>query len=252
MQVVIFEMSFKDKTNEVLLELYNKEGLQNTIEVAHAMLQSATHKNNKHFLAHTHGEICESILECIVLDYFKSFNLNKYGWFYKKGLILKDINNPDSGYFTELDLTVFTPQRIFAFECKSYGGNNRITDSCTIRRKNGSSFDVYEQHKKHFMVLADQLKPFRIINQQNALSTPYQLVLFDFSEGSTTDERDTKNKLLMPCLNEKNVLNIFKTVYDAPIMWDISRVRRAMDIIEKHSDANRDKHLKYVSQLREK
>ena len=95
-------------------------------------------------------------------NYLNRYNLTKYGWFYSKGLILKDVNNPNSGYFTELDLTVFSPQRIFAFECKSYAGPKKITDKCTIRKKKGGTFDVYDQHSKHFMVLADQLKPFRI------------------------------------------------------------------------------------------
>lgn len=242
-------MSYKNTTNEVLLELYKTSGLKNTIDVGKAMLESSLHKDNKHFRAHTHGEICETILECIIIDYFKQYNLNKYKWFYKKGLILKDVNNPDSGYFTELDFTVFTPQKIFAFECKSYNGDTRITDKCTIRRKTGGTFDVFEQHKKHFMVLADQLKPFRIHNSANALEIPYQLVLFDFSTGKTEDERDTSNKLLMPCLDEKNVLNIFKTVYNMPIMWDIDRVHTAMEIIERHSEENREKHLKYVQSL---
>lgn len=243
-------MSYKDSTNSILLKLYNSSGIDNTIAVARAMLSSKTHKDEQHFRAHTHGEICETVLECLILDYIKKYNKTKYGWFYKKGLILKDINNPDSGYFTELDLTVFTPQRIFAFECKSYSGDNKITDKCTICRKKGNSFDVYDQHSKHFMVLADQLKPFRIINQANALSNPYQLVLFDFSTGSTTDIRDNKYKLLMPCLNESNVLNIFKTLQGASIMWDINRVHSAMNIIEKHSNENRKKHLKYVQNLR--
>lgn len=242
-------MEYKESTNTEILKLYNATGINNTIDVAHAMLSSKLHKDNMHFLTHTHGEICESVLECLVLDYFKKYNLQKYGWFYSKGLILKDVNNPTNGYFTELDLTVFAPQKIFAFECKSYGGNKRITDKCTIRKSKGGCFDVYEQHKKHFLVLADQLKPFRIINPQNALSAPFQLVLFNFSTGITKDERDTKNKLLMPCLDETNVLNIFKTIYDAPIMWDIQRVHKAIEIIEKHSEENRKKHLEYVKTL---
>lgn len=243
-------MSYKDTTNEKILELYHKSNIENVIQVCRSMLLSKTHKDDKHFLAHTHGEICESVLECMVIDYVKKFNLEKHGWFYKKGLILKDVNNPNSGYFTELDLTVFTPEKIFAFECKSYSGNNKITDKCTIRKKSGGIFDVYDQHSKHFMVLADQLKPFRVINPSNIESNPYQLVLFDFSTGSTIDMRDSANKLLMPCLNETNVLNIFKLVYNAPVMWDIGRVRRATDIIEKHSIENRKKHLEYVKGLK--
>ena len=242
-------MSYKEETNKVLLDLYRKTSLDNVIEVARAMLESSTHKKDSCFLAHTHGEICETVLECLILEYFKKFNLGRYGWFYKKGLILKDINNPDSGYFTELDLTVFCPQKIFAFECKSYGGDNKIVDKCTIKRKKGNPFDVYAQHSQHYKVLADQLKPFRVINKDTAGFSPYQLVLFDFSTGSTTDERTNENKLLMPCLNERNVLNIFKMVYNAPVLWNIGGLAKAMQIIEKHSKENSKKHLEYIKSI---
>ena len=243
-------MDYKEKTNKEILNLYRTQGIQKTLAVTRCMLESATHKNDMHFLTHVHGEICEAVLECLILDYLTKYNLTKYGWFYSKGLILKDVNHPDSGYFTELDLTVFTPQKIFAFECKSYGGDKKITDKCTIRKKVGGAFDVYDQHSKHFIALADQLKPFRIITPQNALSNPYQLILFNYSVGKTEDVRSTEDKLLMPCLDESNVMNIFKLNYNAPVMWDIQRVRSALNIIEAHSERNRKQHLKYGKNLR--
>lgn len=240
---------YKLSTHEKLMNYYDAHDLNKAIKVGRAMLESTSYKGETTFIAHVHGEIAETILECIIMDYIRKYNLQKYGWFYKKGLILKDINHADSGYYTELDLTVFTPQKIFAFECKSYGGNKRITDVCTIRKKKGGSFDVYNQHQKHFMVLADQLKPFRIVNPQNAKYAPYQLVLFDFATGVTTDERLPQNKILMPCLNETNVSNIFKLNYDKPIMWDIKRVQKAVEIIASHTKQNTTKHLNYVKNL---
>ena len=240
---------YKGSTHDMLMSYYQNNGLMKTIEIGRAMLQSNSYKSNTAFIAHVHGEIAETILECIILDYIERYNLKKYGWFYKKGLILKDINHTDSGYYTELDLTVFTPQKIFAFECKSYGGDKRITDICTIRKKKGGSFDVYDQHKKHFMVLADQLKPFRIVNPQNAKFAPYQLVLFDFATGETVDERLPQHKILMPCLNESNVSNISKLNYNKPVMWDIQRVQKAIEIIASHTKQNTIEHLKYVKSL---
>lgn len=242
-------MSYKSTTHDVLLDYHKKFGTNKTIEIAKAMLKSKTHKKEGHFLAHVHGEICETVLEMLVIDFIKEFNLDTKGWFYKTGLILKDVNNPNSGYFTELDLTVFTPQKIFAFECKSYGGDKKITDTCTIRKKKGGVFDVYDQHEKHFKVLADQLKPFRIISVKTRGHAPYQLVLFDFALGETTDVREPENKILMPCLDETNVVNVLKTAFDKPIQWDIDRVHRAIEIITKKSEEHTKRHLEYVQNL---
>lgn len=232
------------------MQKYKELGLKKMIAIARAMLENTDYKQSIDFIAHMHGEVCETVLECSIIEYVKTYNLEKYGWFYKKGLILRDVNHLDSGYFTELDLTVFTPQKIFAFECKSYGGDKKITDRCTIRKKKGGTFDVYDQHEKHFKVLADQLHPFRIINQQNAMYAPYQLVLFNFATGKTDDVRTPPNKIIMPCLDETNVLNIFKLNYNKPVMWDIVRVRKAVDIIASHTEENTKKHLKYVQSLK--
>lgn len=137
-------MSYKEDTHSLLIQKYEELGLQKMITIARAMLENTDYKKSTDFIAHMHGEVCETVLECIVLDYMKTYNLERYGWFYKKGLILRDVNHLDSNYFTELDLTVFTPQKIFAFECKSYGGDKKITDKCTIRKKKGGTFDVYD------------------------------------------------------------------------------------------------------------
>ncbi|MFQ9150782.1 MAG: nuclease-related domain-containing protein [Blautia sp.] len=71
----------------------------------------------------------------LVEDYMRRFPVKTKDWFCAKGLIIKDINNPDSGYFTELDYTVFTPQKIFAFECKSYGGDKRSQISAPLEKR---------------------------------------------------------------------------------------------------------------------
>lgn len=242
-------MSYKSSTHDILLEYHKKFGREKTIQIAHAMLESNTHKKEGHFLSHVHGEICETVLEMCIIDFIREYNLDSKGWFYSVGLILKDVNNPGNGYFTELDLTLFTPQKIFAFECKSYGGDKRITDKCTIRKKKGGTFDVYDQHEKHFKVLADQMQPFRIASLKTRGYAPYQLVLFDYALGKTEDTRDNSCKVLMPCIDETNVFNLLKTAFDKPVQWDIARVKRAVDIINKHNKENTEKHLKYVQEL---
>lgn len=240
-------MSFKSSTNKCILEYYEENGMQKTIELCRAMLYSNDHKDDITFLTHVHGEICESVLEVMIAEFIKVNRLDEEGWFYKKGLIITDKGRAKNRYFTELDLCVFTPKKIYVFECKSYGGDKKITDICTIKKKKGGSFDVFDQNYKHADALAKQFQKFRTNRSVDA--APYQLVLFDFSTGNTEDVRSDKNKLIMPCLNEKNVLNIFDIYIDAPDIWRMDFVRKAADIIDKHSDENRGKHLEYVQSL---
>lgn len=240
-------MSYKRESNRILMQYYETHSLEDTIAVARSMLYSETYKDIKAFNAHVHGEICETVLEMIIIDYMKRNPERTAGWFFSKGLIIKDIENPGNGYFTELDFTVFTPEKIFAFECKSYGGDKKIVNECTIRKKKGGSFDVYAQHEKHARVLARQLKPFR---KSIHLDKPaYQLILFDFSTGVTEDIRNAKNKLIMPCLNEQNVTNIFKIFEGKPVLWNMEPLRKAITIIERNRDEYTAKHLEYVTQL---
>lgn len=249
-------MSYKSTTHEEILKLYHSSGVSTTIQVAKAMLSSKTHKADKNFQAQLHGEICESVLEVLVFDFIKRNQLENKGWFFQKGLILKDVANPQSDYLTELDFTVFTPQKIFAFECKSYGGEKKILDKGLIVKSDGYSFDVYDQHAKHFVTLANQLKAFRILNNNTKGYAPYQLVLFDFALGKTEDLRTTQNKLIMPCLNETNILNIFnlQELLKQPVLWDIARVRKAIDIIVRAQESEKldQKHLQYVKKLHKK
>lgn len=241
-------MSYKEASRKVLLEYRQSHSLVETIKVAKKMLESKTHKDNVVFHTHVHGEICETILEILVEDYMQRFPVKTKDWFCAKGLIIKDINNSASGYFTELDYTVFTPQKIFAFECKSYGGDKKITDICTIKKKKGGAFDVYAQHEKHAVVLSEQLRAFR--KSQYIGTQAYQLILFNFSTGETLDTRTVQNKLLMPCLDETNVLNIFSIYENDPVIWNMEYLKKAIAIIQKHGDENTKKHLSYVKDLR--
>lgn len=240
-------MSFKDSTNEVLLSYFKEHDLEATIKVATAMLKSDSFKSNKTFHSHVHGEICETVLECIVLDYMRKHPERTKTWFYSKGLIIKDILNPNNGYFTEVDLILFTPQKIYVFECKSYGGDKKITDKCKIVKKKGGSFDVYDQHEKHARVLSEQLNPFR---KRETFHLPgYQLALFNFSLGETLDVRTPQNKVLMPCVDTTNVTKLFEINKDKEVIWNMAYVSRAIKIIERNGQENAKKHLDYVKNL---
>ena len=83
-----------------------KSAYQNTlsvdysIELAKALLKSSTHKDDKEFRSIVHGEIAETLLEILLIDYIRRNNLDKEKWFVKRGLIIKDVNNPNSDFLT--------------------------------------------------------------------------------------------------------------------------------------------------------
>lgn len=241
---------YKDATNKVLLDYYERNGIEATLNVAEAMLKAGNHKSNAVFHAHTHGEICETVLEVMLSEFIKCNHLESKGWFFKKGLILKDVNNLESDFLTELDLTLFTPQCIILFECKSYGGDKELTDVCTIRRKGKKSFDVYKQNSLHAKVLFEQLKPFMIVDETTINEKYVQLVLFNFSLGIVNDTRTVKCKNVMPSINPKTLNRLLESLRSRKVLWNIAALRRAADIISLHSDEYRKAHLKYVTSLK--
>lgn len=239
-------MSKKFKTNAVLMDYYNKVGdVRRTIEVSRAMLKS---KNSS---ADIRGELCETVLVIMLEDFIKKNHLDRAGWFLSKGLILKDLDNPTSDYLTELDITLFTPKKIYMFECKSYKGLKMADKELTLytKSKNGWSkkFDVYDQHTKHFLALYKYLEPFR--EKVNTKYKPYKIIAFDFSDGEILDKREDKYKELFPIKNENNLYSIFNTYNNEPVQWDISYVRKVVEKLEENKEVLTREHLEYVTSL---
>ena len=119
-------MSVKNKTNDVLLEFYKTNSYEFTLAVAKKMLESKSYAGKRKFNSDLHGEICETVLEISIMEYMKLYPEKCKDWFYEKGLILKEVNNPDSEFLTELDLVLFTPTQICIFECKSYNSDKTL------------------------------------------------------------------------------------------------------------------------------
>lgn len=238
-------LSYKKGTRDSILKYYDKNGKDATIKLCRNMLLSSKHKDNKVFHTHVHGEICETVLEVLILDYMRCNQEQTKDWIMKKGLILKD-PCADNRYYTELDITVFTPEMIYAFECKSYGGDKKIKDVCKIQKSSGGGYDVFKQHYRHLQVLHSNIGAFKRCNSNEKVS---QLILFDFSTGVTEDVRKLKNKLLIPCLSENNVTNIFNLSKTKRQVWDMEYVRKAIDIITTKD--NSKNHLEYVRGVRD-
>lgn len=235
----------KNKTSEVLYNYFNKEkSLSKLIVTARGMLSSSSSTPQ------IRGEICETVLSIMLEEYIKRYNLSDK-WHLSKGLILKDRLNPNSDYSTELDLTLFTAETIYCFECKSYRGEKILKDKgkLYIRYKGKDNFqiDIYEQHKKHFYALIKYLKDYQIKGVENG--KPVKIVIFNFSEGDLIDERDMRYRKLFPVVDESQVYKLFKYHFDAPKFWDMNRLRGKIIELEEKSKGLYDDHICYVSSL---
>lgn len=168
--------SYKKSTYDILMEYYQNNGFEKTVETARKMLSSKTHKEDMLFLTHVHGEICEVVAMLTIDQFMQQHPEETKDWFVTKGTILRDPQNKGrKNYFTELDVTLFTPQMIYALECKCYSGEKKLQDECTINRR-GNKTDVYAQHKRHIEVLINNIDTAR----QRKDVQGYQLILLIF------------------------------------------------------------------------
>lgn len=244
-------VDYKTETNKILLDYYEKNGFVKTVKTAKAMYKVNLKTAKPDFKTDLCGEICETILEIGIIEFMKKYPEICRDWVIKKGLIVKDIENPNNGFLTEIDLVLATPQMIYIFECKSYTGEKILTDICTIKTKN-RSFDVYKQNLMHARVFLKQFDPYRVNKAVKKL--PLQLALFSLSKGSITDKRNDTSKMLMPLVEIENLFkflsqNIPTTDREVISLWKMKYVKNALDIIAKKSDANRSAHLAYVKNL---
>lgn len=240
---------FTERINKSILEFYENHDLRNTIALGRCLLNCKYGKDKEDFRTAVHGEVCESILEVMIKEFLKKNNLEKR-WFYTKGLVLKDLNNLDSDYLTEIDFILFSPHKIFLFECKSYGGKKYLKDKCTIVRAKKKPFDVFKQHEKHSNVLLNNFLGFRAPEKEGEEKiAPVQLLLFDFSNGDLTDQRTELWKKVMPVVDENTLGKFLSNYKDVPGNWDVKALYKAVKMINKNNDKRRDKHLQYVKDL---
>lgn len=233
---------YKDATKKSIENTYKKYGLKPTIIIAEKMLENTDYKADPLFYSDVNGEICESVLEVMIRDYMKKHEYTD--WYISTGLVIQDPDNP--GYLTELDVTVFTPKRVYMFECKSYGGDKRVIHKGTIAVKNRKT-DVFDQHLKHLNLLNKNIERCIVKRYENI--SPYRLALFSFSLGGIDDQREDKFKRKFPVLTYKNVLDIFDNYDDLPVQWNMNAVKRIIGVFEKHSEKLTKKHLAFVKSI---
>lgn len=233
---------YKNATKKSIENTYATYGMIPTIKIAKKMLENTDYKDDPLFYSDVNGEICESILEMMIRDYMKKHGYTD--WHISTGLVIQDPDN--SEYLTEIDVVVFTPKRVYMFECKSYGGDKKIIHKGTIAVKNRKT-DVFDQHIKHLNLLNKNIERCIVTRYDNI--SPYRLALFSFSLGNLEDVREAKYRRKFPVLTHENVLNIFSNYDDLPVQWSMKAVKKIISVYEKHSDKLTKKHLKFVKGL---
>lgn len=225
----------KDSTRVRLLGLRKKYGTKTAIAAAKEALR--IYKGDKSFKQQFNGEICEVVLEMLLLDVCAT----RDDMFYVKGLVLPDAETL-SEFLTEIDFMIATPRCVYCVECKSYAGDKRIVENGTIVVQNHDFCrDVFKQNKMHLEVLNKMIGAF-------SKSPRYQMLLFNFSTGSIIDERDERAKRIFPVVDETS---IFERMNEDGLsdVWDYEGLLCAKEKLEKFSNKNRARHLKYVQGL---
>ena len=241
-------MSYKESLYEKIFDFYDEHGIENTMDLCNELLGSNKYRDTENFYAYTQGELCEIVLELLVKEYIEDNNLENI-WIPVKSLVVRDIdyygeNSKDGDYFTEIDFVIFTPYKILAFECKNYSGEKIITDRCTVNIEGRKPKDVFRQHFGHAKALEETFRPMKSGGEDIA---DIKLAYFNFSKGSITDEREKRDRKIMPIIGTDNLYKFLDSFKDKGNYWDIPTIERAIKLMTKNSKKLHDSHLQYLN-----
>lgn len=228
----------KQAIHILLSDYYQKKGLTPTIQVAHSLLKRNI--SDRDLNSVFNGEICETVLQIMITDFIKRNPKRTSFWRFCNNIILSDLETKSDRFLTEIDALLLTPECIYVFECKSYAGEKVIIGDGTITRKNGNNCDVYKQNSLHLKILRQWLDRF-------SKHPVYQMVLFNFSNGATKDERSYEAKKIMPCINEDS---LFGMLHESRLeVWRPADLDIISTQFQRETDTLRRKHLEYVKSL---
>lgn len=240
-------MSFRHKTQEILLPIYKEKGIEYTMELCDLLQKEATDKKvpiGKEKLSMIRGKLCEVVLEILVLEYIRKNNLKD--WFCIPSLYLRDVFTKNTAFYSEVDLVIFTPSRLMLFECKNYGGEKTFVDQGTIKRA-GIRHDanVYDQHEKHLEAFVSIFEPFK----DKKVNNGYFMGYFNYSSGSLKDVREDKWKKAFPVVDRDNLYSYLDKAKESTRIWNMDEVRKVVKMLEKNKEKVARKHLNYVTGL---
>lgn len=236
----------KEAIHGLLYEYYNTKGIVPTLQVARELLRKpvpgVAGQDIASLNASFNGEVCETVLQVLIIDFMKRNPKKTEHWRYNKGVILSDLDSRSSKFLTEIDALLMTPECFYVFECKSYAGDKKLIGQGTIVAKN-KTFDVFKQNALHLKILNQWVGRF-------SQHPKYQMVLFDFSTGEMDDQRAYKAKQDLMYVSESTLFDLLRESRLG--VWrpeDIDSIHKQFD---RETKALRMKHLDYVTHLNHK
>lgn len=222
-----------DSVHDNLYHVYLEYGIEVLIKLAAETLHDFGLGDD--LQGQINGEVCEVVLECLIIDYTLRNPEKCKDWSLYKGLIIKERGKLSESFSTELDLTLVTPQCIYLFECKSYKGDNSLTGKGMYKNT-----DVYKQNMLHLKTLDTWVKPFVCEGKLPV----YKIGLFVFADGRVEDKRMIESRTLMPLLSVNNWETIL--CKDDRVVWNIPRLDTLFEKLEMQSEHLYYEHLDYV------
>ncbi len=237
-------MDLKTKTRLAVLECYKYDGLQAAINrVDELMVQCEHEKVDYRLRIDIKGELAEVILECVLSEVQKRLPMS----IISKGLCIR---NKHTQLTTEMDVTFFTPARIYMFECKSYSGKKTLTAECTLTNKTTSK-DVYGQSMHHMEILNQYMLPFRR-NRDIKGQAPFKMILFELSTTACEDKRIDRWKRVIPVMTPADLVPFFveelKSV--SKDNWDIPAMLPTLKQLDAMSAQLFKEHMERMNRIK--
>lgn len=211
-----------DRLEQRLRAVYEEQGLEAMREVCDELLlvhdSSNIDKKKK-----VNGSVCEILLRVMTEEYLKKHRITGLT---VRSLVLKNIDNRDSDFRTEIDFGLFTTRVALCAECKSFAGAKRVTDKCTLTSDRGVTADVYRQQLVHIKALSKHLSFFKKDPDTRALL----MFCFVYARGTLRDLRSDDYKRSIPVITPETLYSYYDKVFaqfSTPV-WQYTRIKRFM------------------------
>lgn len=237
-------MELKTRIRQALLQHYEKYGISAVRPKAEMLIKQCEHeKIDYRQRVELKGELAEVVLECYLAEYSKYITPSVVS----KGLCIRNMRN---SLTTEMDVTFFTPCRVYMFECKSYSGKKVLTAECTLTN-NTTSKDVFGQSKHHMEILNQYIAQYRVNTRLKGVS-PYKLVLFELSSQDCEDQRDDKWKQTIPLITLSTLDEWLQAEFsrEMKVNWDVRKMIPMLKRLDMESAALFKKHLKRLEGIK--
>ena len=206
------------------------------------------------------GELAEVVIEVILLKVQEILTRRDIPCIVAKNIgIIKESELNDKKYSTEIDVLLATPYMIYLFEVKSYTGTNKkTTGKCILDKGSGKTMNVYEQSKYHMDMFDKKFASckYKFLTEKG-IQPAYRLMFFEFSKDIAKDERNDKNKELVPYLNRNNVFNVLASeICDEKyerykIRWDLNKMKKILHRLDANREIIMDYHINRLKKERD-